>query len=76
MPKKRKYDNCIKPEMPEVCAYCEKSTPLMGGEKMLCSKNGVVSPSYRCRRFCYDPLKRVPTAPPKIELLDSEDILV
>ncbi|WP_303944445.1 hypothetical protein [Subdoligranulum variabile] len=27
---------------------------------VLCKLKGVVSPYYYCRRFCYDPLMRVP----------------
>ena len=31
--------------------------------RIACMKNGVVSVSFSCRRFKYDPLKRIPPKP-------------
>lgn len=42
------------------CKYCENATPLATGNKLVCSKYGVVSEDYKCRKFIYDPLKRAP----------------
>ena len=44
------------------CAYCQRGTPLEDG-KVICVKKGIVSASGSCRRFRYDPLKRVPPKP-------------
>ena len=44
------------------CAYCQRSTPVEDG-KMMCVKKGIVAASGSCRRFRYDPLKRVPPNP-------------
>lgn len=44
------------------CAYCKKGISL-DDEQILCSRKGVVNPGGACRRFRYDPLKRVPKKP-------------
>ncbi len=54
------------------CAYCEKATVLAEDDYILCSKKGVVSTGYACRRFAYDPLKRVPKRPAALPTLDIE----
>lgn len=41
------------------CSYC-KYAGKIDESTFLCSKKGIVSSSHRCRRFKYDPLKRVP----------------
>ncbi len=47
-------------ELERVCAYCENASPLYDRDFMLCQKKGVVGSGHVCRRFSYDPLKRVP----------------
>ena len=42
------------------CKYCENAETLTDPDKMLCSRHGVVEASHICRKFRYDPLKRVP----------------
>ena len=42
------------------CAYCIHSTKL-DEENVLCSKKGIVPVEKGCRKFKYDPCKRVPT---------------
>ena len=44
------------------CAYCAHGNSL-GEDQIICVKKGVVSPAGSCRRFKYDPLKRVPPKP-------------
>ncbi len=70
MPKK------IKHEITKICACCEKAEILNDSERVLCQKHGVVSADYKCRKFRYDPLKRNPSPPLKIEGLSPEDILL
>lgn len=41
------------------CAYCVHGAALEDGQ-VLCAKKGLCSPEGKCRRFRYDPLKRVP----------------
>jgi hypothetical protein len=43
------------------CKYCEyamQELPSTG--QILCSKLGVVAAGYRCKRYEYDPTKRIP----------------
>ena len=41
------------------CSYCLYGAPLEGGV-ILCSKKGVRTESDKCRKFKYDPCKRIP----------------
>lgn len=47
------------------CAYCQRSARL-SEDKVMCLKKGIVAASSQCRRFKYDPLKRVPPKPQTI----------
>lgn len=48
------------------CAYCSNGTQI-DNEQVLCIKRGVVCIDGKCRKFIYDPCKRVP---PKAKPLD------
>jgi hypothetical protein len=48
------------------CTYCRYGTILDDG-MTLCVKRGVVSPERKCRKFSYDPLKRVPVKPKALD---------
>lgn len=48
------------------CSYCLYGTYLEN-ERILCSKKGVRTTEDKCRKFKYDPFKRVP---PKAKALD------
>ena len=48
------------------CAYCVKGSPLSETE-VACVKCGIVSAENHCGAFRYDPLKRVPPRPVKLE---------
>ena len=41
------------------CCYCLHCTKL-SNDQMLCVKKGVVSENGKCRKFTYDPCKRIP----------------
>ena len=53
-------------DIPKDCAYCAHGTPI-DGDKILCIKKGVRACSEKCRKFTYDPCKRVP---PKTKAMD------
>ena len=64
-----------KPEIIKCCAYCEHASVLRDEDYILCEKKGVVAQTFRCRRFVYDPTKRIPRrlhAMPKLDM-DSID---
>ena len=44
----------------KICAYCEKASGIYDDDTMICKNRGIVSKAYSCRKFIYDPLKRIP----------------
>ena len=44
---------------PRSCTTCLYATDL-SDHQLLCSKHGVVTDSYACRKYQYDPCKRIP----------------
>ena len=41
------------------CSYCKLGTELSDGN-ILCAKKGIMDPAKSCRRFRYEPTKRIP----------------
>ena len=62
------FDKNISPK----CEYCATGIIAVGGKEVLCRRNGVMQPDSCCKKFRYDPLKRVP-AVMKIDSDYSED---
>ena len=58
------------------CAYCSKGSVTADKKNILCLKKGIVSPDYHCRRFKYDPLRRIPKIPPELEKFTAEDFSI
>lgn len=56
------------------CNYCKYGTKL-DDLSILCTKRGIVDIGGRCRKFSYDPCKRVPmkTKAPDFEKYANED---
>ncbi len=48
------------------CSYCACCT-VLDEEQALCIKKGVVSPEGKCRKFQYDPCKRIPHRPKALD---------
>lgn len=42
------------------CEYCEYGKRSSDGNKVLCTKKGMVDASFHCPKFVYSPLKRIP----------------
>ncbi len=42
------------------CEYCENGRLSPTGREVLCRVKGIVSLSYCCKKYIYDPLKRLP----------------
>ena len=53
------------------CLYCAHSTKYTD-DQMLCTKCGIVSMYYQCRKFRYDPFKRIPAKPRALDLTRYE----
>ncbi|MDE7243925.1 MAG: hypothetical protein K2O18_08115 [Oscillospiraceae bacterium] len=64
-------------DMEPRCAYCTKGN-VINETEVVCSRKGVVAIEYHCSRFKYDPFKRVPPRPVKLETskLKAEDFLI
>lgn len=73
MSKKKKID---RPELPKACLYCENATIITDDENVLCSRYGIVNKEFRCKKFAYDPLKRVPRPIPPMPKLSEDDLLI
>lgn len=56
------------------CSYCAFATKL-DDEQVLCVKKGVVTADSKCRKFRYDPCKRIPlkSKAPDFEKYTQED---
>lgn len=48
------------------CSYCVHSTRL-DEDLFLCSKKGMRAGDDKCRRFLYDPCKRIPAKPKALD---------
>lgn len=55
------------------CSYCLYGSPAPDERTVLCSKNGVVSPFFSCRKYRYDPLKRRPAPQNVLPRYDRSD---
>lgn len=55
------------------CEYCKHGH--LGGDSktILCSKKGVLNKDDYCKKFSYDPLKRVPEKAPVLTEFKPED---
>jgi hypothetical protein len=56
------------------CLHCRFGTRL-DEERMLCAKKGIVMRTDDCRKFRYDPFKRIPPKPkaPDFSKYDDDD---
>ena len=69
MPKNELFGKHIDP----ACCYCEYSTPTPNPAQLNCRFKGKVEPAESCRRFEYDPLRRVPTRQILLPSYSDED---
>lgn len=54
-------------KLPRDCTYCIHSTA-MDDEYVLCCKKGIRPSTKPCRKFTYDPLKRIPVKQKALDL--------
>ncbi len=52
-------------EIEPACGYCKHGNKLTERE-ILCKHRGITRPAASCRRFHYDPLKRIPPKPVRL----------
>lgn len=56
------------------CSYCVHSASTMDSSVVICSKKGMVPSDDSCRRFKYDPLKRVPLKAKPKDFTEYDDV--
>ena len=59
-------------KMERSCHHCRYGTK-MDEDMMLCAKKGIVPHCDNCRKFRYDPFKRVPPKPKALDFSKYED---
>ena len=59
-------------KMERTCDQCRFGTR-MNEDMMLCAKKGIVVPAEDCRKFRYDPFKRIPAKPKALDFSKYED---
>ena len=57
----------------EICEVCRYGRRAADGENLLCVHKGVMSRYEHCRKFEYDPLRRIPTRAPLPEEHTAEE---
>ncbi len=66
---KRKIIGNIEPK----CIYCTHGKISSDGKSVLCHKKGVVDKDFSCKKFSYDPIKRIPERKPELQQFTAED---
>lgn len=55
------------------CEYCELGRLTADSQRVLCNRSGAVSLDFKCRKFKYDPLKRIPKSKKALTNYAKED---
>lgn len=63
----------VSPEYPKECRLCEYGRMSFDGQIVLCMKRGPVEPDSVCRKYTYDPLKRVPRPTAGLQAYSKEN---
>ena len=70
--KRKLYGNAITP----VCEICANGRRSSDGRVILCLRKGIMQPSARCRKFRYDPLRRIPYIQPELQSYTEADFRI
>lgn len=65
---KRKLTGDVTPK----CEYCKHGRP-SAENTILCNKKGVLEKDFSCKKFSYDPLKRIPEKKAVLPEFSKED---
>ncbi|MGN0114668.1 MAG: hypothetical protein ACI396_05035 [Acutalibacteraceae bacterium] len=55
------------------CEYCANGDKSEDGTLIFCERKGILPPDYKCKKFKYDPLMRVPKVAPKLDEYSPDD---
>ena len=67
--KRKLYGNTVSP----ACQICLHGRMSVDGQVVLCPLKGVTDPADHCRKFEYDPLRRVPYRQPSLHTFSESD---
>ena len=70
--RKKLFGNSV----PPCCSYCQFGKLASDQKMILCPRIGVVSPYYHCKKYRYNPLKRIPRRPPVLPHFSPEDFIL
>lgn len=70
--RRKLYGNSIE----ATCEFCVFGRRSSDGKAILCPKKGVMPLYHHCRKFVYDPLKRIPKRPPEISGYTEDDFRI
>ena len=62
-------------DIPVACEFCEHAVLINDEENVLCAKKGIIRRGASCRKYVYDPLKRIPKQLPDIPRLTEDDVI-
>ena len=60
-------------QIDRACSYCRHGVALCDGQ-VLCVKKGIKKPEESCRRFRYDPFKRIPVKAKAMDFTQYDDM--
>ena len=60
-------------DIERACAYCTHAARF-SEEACLCDRKGIVPCNGACRRFRYDPLKRIPSRPKPADFSEYDEV--
>ena len=60
-------------KMPRSCSTCQHSA-VFDDNQYICTKRGVVENTFSCRKFRYDPCKRIPPVVKAPEFVKFSDV--
>lgn len=63
-------------EVEPKCAYCEHGQIASNSVQVLCIKRGIFDLNHSCKKFKYDPLKKIPQASPDMQEYSEEDFTI
>lgn len=67
--KRKLYGNTIT----AACRLCAHGKLTVDDQVVLCMLKGVTDPGYHCRKFDYDPLRRIPFRQPSLQTFTDAD---
>ena len=65
-----------KKKYPSVCETCLHGRLSPDAQSVLCVKKGIVETDGKCRKYSYDPLKRIPKKPLLVQQANPEDFKI